>query len=70
MPTNRKLDEIADRLGALYQAIGRITPSEVDQGTWAAAMDELVRITSDLEAASGRGKREWRKRERRTARAQ
>lgn len=44
MATTKQLDEIADRLGALYQSIGRISPEEVDQGTWADAMDELVNI--------------------------
>lgn len=70
MTSTKTLDEIADRLGALYQSIGRVTPSEVDQCTWAYAMDELIRITHDLETASERKKRErkGRKIERRRAR--
>jgi len=64
LATNEQLDKIADRLGALYQAIGRITPSVVDATTWAEAMDELVSVTRDLERATGRAKRARDERER------
>lgn len=70
MASVQKLDEIADRLGALYQLIGRIEPTEVSAGDWADGMDELVRITQDLELLTGRAKRQRniRKRARRAAR--
>jgi len=53
----KQLDEIADRLGAVYQMIGRITPAEVDATAWADAMDEIVCITHDLETITGRNNR-------------
>lgn len=52
------LDAIADRLGALYQAFGRIETHANDAANYAAALDELVMITAALEDAAGRKKRE------------
>lgn len=51
-----KLDGIADRLGALYQLVGRfdgaLTGGHAE--TWRDAMDEIVRLTQDVETIGGR----------------
>lgn len=70
MASTKELDAIADRLGALYQLFGRIDVPACWCADMADALDELARVTADLEAATGRKKRERndRKRERRIAR--
>lgn len=69
--SNQELDRIADRLGALYQHAGRMLPDATDRPkAWEHLLDEIVCITQQIEAASGRKKRQRniRKAERRAAR--
>lgn len=50
-----RLDDIADRLGALYQTVGRLTPKgPITDPQWIAVLDEILKLTEDVEKISGR----------------
>ena len=50
-----KLDEISDRLGDLYQRVGRMVPDETDrEADWTGLLDEIVEITAAVEEVSNR----------------
>ena len=46
-----KLDEIADRLGVLYQEVGRL---DIHPSVQSNLLDEVLAITQAIEAVSGR----------------
>lgn len=48
------LDNIADRLGDLYQAVGRL---EIDETVQSDLLDVVLGLTQDVEAVSGRVQR-------------
>ena len=48
---SKKLDEIADRLGDLYQTIGNMDIAARDE---IYLLDEVLSITQSIEAVSGR----------------
>lgn len=50
-----KLDEIANRLGALYQSIGRLDLSDAD--TERDLLDAVLALTQDVESVSRRKER-------------
>lgn len=51
------LNAVADRLGALYQAIGRL---DIHPGVQSHLLDEVLAITRALESMSGRAEDERR----------
>jgi len=50
-----KLDAISDRLGDLYQRVGRMVPARSDrEAEWTDLLEEIVAITADVESLSDR----------------
>ena len=51
----KKLDEIADQMGVLYQAVGRL---DIHPSVQSNLLDEVLAITHAIEAVSGRAEDE------------
>ena len=56
--STRQLDRVSDRLGQLYQDVGRLRPDrKADDPAWDRVLDEIVNPTAYVERLSGRKKR-------------
>jgi len=54
----KQLDRVSDRLGALYQDVGRLRPDrKADDPEWDRVLDEIVNLTVYVERISGRKQR-------------